>query len=137
MRIRVFKEKCTGCMQCSLACSLTKFGECNPKKSAIYVHRDEFEREEFPQVCRQCKKPFCVEACELDAFFETENVWQVNFEKCNLCRACLEACPFNAIFEFEMLILKCDLCGGEPQCVKYCATKAIVFKKGALGHNSC
>ena len=30
-------EKCTGCRECSVACSLYKFGECNPKKAAISI----------------------------------------------------------------------------------------------------
>ena len=50
----VYPEKCTGCRECSLACSLNKFGECNPKKAAITVIRDEFNRYELPIICFQC-----------------------------------------------------------------------------------
>jgi Fe-S-cluster-containing hydrogenase component 2 len=34
-------ELCIGCRICELICSLTKFGECNPKKSMIRVLRNE------------------------------------------------------------------------------------------------
>jgi Fe-S-cluster-containing hydrogenase component 2 len=29
------------------------------------------------------------------------------------------------------LALKCDLCGGDPECVKNCPQRAIVFAKSA------
>jgi len=33
-------DKCTGCRVCELVCSMTKFGEYNPKKSYIKVIRN-------------------------------------------------------------------------------------------------
>jgi Fe-S-cluster-containing hydrogenase component 2 len=36
--------------------------------------------------------------------------------------ACLEACPFGAVsFDHEHeTAIKCDLCGGDPKCAKFC-----------------
>ena len=46
--------------------------------------------------------------------------------------ACLEACPFGAIFfdSEQGVAIMCDLCGGDPACVKRCATGAIRYGKG-------
>lgn len=45
----------------------------------------------------------------------------IDEEKCIRCLACLEACPFEAIqVSPSGEMLKCDLCGGDPVCVKYC-----------------
>jgi Fe-S-cluster-containing hydrogenase component 2 len=37
-------------------------------------------------------------------------------------------CPFGAISLDGDRMIKCDLCEGDPQCVKWCATKALEFK---------
>ncbi len=45
----------------------------------------------------------------------------ISESKCIRCLACVEACPFGAIhIGPDREILKCDLCGGEPVCAKYC-----------------
>jgi Fe-S-cluster-containing hydrogenase component 2 len=66
-------ELCTGCRQCAIACSLNKFGECNPKKGAINVVRDEFERYEIPFVCLQCEDPECMAVCIKNAIYRDED----------------------------------------------------------------
>ena len=47
------------------------------------------------------------------------------------CRACVAACPFGAIryWPEDNKILKCDLCGGDPACVRYCATKILSLEE--------
>ncbi len=43
----------------------------------------------------------------------------------------MEACKFGAISlhpEKDIAVV-CDLCGGEPKCVKYCMQEALVFLK--------
>jgi Fe-S-cluster-containing hydrogenase component 2 len=44
---------------------------------------------------------------------------------------CEEACPFGNIFfsEQEQKTVKCELCNGNPQCVLFCATKALEFRE--------
>jgi len=39
------------------------------------------------------------------------------------------ACPYGniSIHKDERKMLKCDLCGGDPECVKFCATGAIQY----------
>jgi carbon-monoxide dehydrogenase iron sulfur subunit len=122
-------EKCTGCMQCALACSLKKFGECNPKKSAITLVRDEFDKFEMPVFCFQCEEAPCLAACSVNALYREDGIVKYDKEKCIGCRLCAIVCPFSAITTYQRDVIKCDLCGGDPTCVKYCATKAIVYEE--------
>ena len=61
--VKVKKELCTGCRLCELVCIHNKQGFVEPSRSRIQVYKNEFEGVEKPIVCRQCKKPECVEAC--------------------------------------------------------------------------
>jgi Fe-S-cluster-containing hydrogenase component 2 len=47
---------------------------------------------------------------------------------------CLLACPFGVIsFDAERgIIAKCDTCGGDPECVRFCAPRAIEFRESEL-----
>jgi Fe-S-cluster-containing hydrogenase component 2 len=45
----------------------------------------------------------------------------INDDVCTGCLDCVDACPFDAIpVGPNNEVLKCDLCGGDPLCVKYC-----------------
>lgn len=123
----VYPEKCTGCRLCSTACSLTKFGECNPKKGAINVVRDEFLRYEFPIVCFQCEDPACLKYCHQNAYSIKEGIIVRDADRCIGCRLCAVMCPYNAITAIDGEIIKCDLCDGDPKCVKYCSTDAVQY----------
>jgi Fe-S-cluster-containing hydrogenase component 2 len=109
---------------------LNKYGECNPKQGAINVVRDEFERYEMPVVCVQCEDPACEASCVKNAISRDEKgIIKVDKDKCIGCRMCVAACPFGAVFSFKGEIIKCDLCDGEPVCVKYCSTNAIRYEE--------
>ena len=122
-----YPELCTGCRMCALACSLVKHGICNPKHAAIYVARDEFERWEYPIVCMQCEDPVCVAVCPQNAYTIEDGVVVHDEEKCIGCRLCATLCPNAAINTMGVKVLKCDLCGGDPECVKFCTTQAIKY----------
>lgn len=122
-----YPEKCTGCRECALACSLSKFGECNPKKAAITVVRDEFERFEFPMVCFHCEDPVCMKYCHQSAYTMVDGVVIRDADRCIGCRMCAVLCPYNAISVLDGEVVKCDLCDGDPKCVKYCSTEAIQY----------
>ena len=122
-----YPELCTGCRMCALACSLKKHGECNPKHAAIYVARDEFERWEYPIVCMQCEDPVCEAVCPQNAYTVEEGVVVHDEERCIGCRLCATLCPNAAINTMGTKVLKCDLCGGDPECVKFCSTEAIKY----------
>ena len=125
-----YPDKCSGCRQCSISCALNKLGECNPKKGAISILRDEFARYEIQFVCLQCDEPECTTVCMKSAIAKGEDgIVRVDKEKCIGCRMCVVACPYGAITSFDGDIIKCDLCDGDPVCVKYCSTDAVIYEE--------
>lgn len=79
--------------------------------------------------------PWCLLACPTDAFHvdEAAGAKVIEEEKCSGCMLCMTACPatpkrirYNA---GKKVCLKCDLCGGDPQCVKFCPTGALTYTK--------
>ena len=48
------------------------------------------------------------------------------------CGACTVACPFgNIAFDPAVeIVVKCDLCKGEPACARFCPTKTLEFTSG-------
>ena len=128
--LHFYPEKCSGCRQCSIACSLKHFGECNPKAGAISIVRDDFDRFEMQFVCMHCDEPQCAAACMTKAMYKDEDgIVKRDEDKCIGCRMCVVACTYAAVNSLNDKIIKCDLCDGDPLCVKYCSTKAIVYEE--------
>ena len=126
-RLFIDSTVCTGCRLCEAICSFVHTdGETLPSLARIRVHLNiplgHFE----PMVCRQCTNPMCIQACPEGALTQNKKTGApvLDQQKCNLCFLCMDACPFNAIFfnEQERMVLLCDLCGGDPVCVKFCRT---------------
>ena len=121
--IAVTPSLCTGCIQCELVCSINKTGRASPLWSRIHIVKD-FEKGSFlPIVCRQCNPAPCVDACPEEAVKKSADTGAVSIDEdlCIQCNSCVSACPFGAItIAPDDSILVCDLCGGDPACVKFC-----------------
>jgi anaerobic carbon-monoxide dehydrogenase iron sulfur subunit len=82
-------------------------------------------------MCLQCEEAGCMALCPAGAITEdsASGALLVNGLKCIKCRMCIQICPFGCNFfdSRSHKILKCDLCGGDPQCAKACPSGAIVY----------
>lgn len=127
--------QCVGCRTCEIVCSLAHDGMCQPSLSRIHTEYDPTKTlaklAVMADVCRQCNMADCYLACEYDALILDPDTGAriIDPNKCLGCGECLAACPWDMIVENgdTGLCTKCDLCGGDPQCVKYCPANAITY----------
>jgi Fe-S-cluster-containing dehydrogenase component len=128
----MYPDLCVGCHLCSYACSLVKFGELSKTKTAIRIVRQDGKLE-YPNFCIQCEDKTCMKYCPTDALVWNPQVGTVELldERCIGCGICAIKCEYSAIQFLEREVIKCNLCGGDPACVKYCPTEAIQYKESA------
>lgn len=127
-------EKCVGCRTCEAVCSLKNTGRVQPSRSRIKVVRYE-ERGQYhnfiPMVCQQCSTPLCMEACPTNAISRSAETGAMVVDEaaCVGCKVCSIACPIGGISidQVSNTAYKCDLCGGDPECVKYCDAEALSY----------
>ncbi len=124
--------KCVGCGTCEMVCSLSHEDICSPTLSRMRVVRQEREGYNVPITCSECEKPACLNVCPVGAISRDKDSGMVVVDAyhCIGCRQCVRACPFGHMsYNFEKkTAFKCDLCGGDPQCVRFCWMKAIEYK---------
>ena len=129
--LNIIPEKCTGCLQCEMACSFDNEGLFNPARSRIKVFNFHEQARFVPYTCTQCADAWCAKACPVDAIVINQQTGakEVREDACVGCRVCTIACPFGTInFNTDTgKVIKCDLCGGDPECAKACPTQAIVY----------
>jgi len=129
--LHIDPEKCTGCLQCELACSYDNEGVFNPAKSRIKVFNFHNEGRFVPYTCTQCAEAWCMQACPVDAIqLDHETGAKIVHDNiCVGCKVCTIACPFGTINYNAQTgkVIKCDLCEGDPECAKACPTDAIVY----------
>jgi Fe-S-cluster-containing dehydrogenase component len=126
-------ERCTGCRQCEMVCSVFHTGASNPSRSRVKIIKWEDMGVYLPMVCNHCEQAYCVEVCPTKACHrDPGNNGRVTIDKkrCIGCRTCILACPFgHPFFDVqERVTVKCDHCDGDPQCVRFCEVKAISYK---------
>ncbi|HWP98010.1 MAG TPA: 4Fe-4S dicluster domain-containing protein [Syntrophomonadaceae bacterium] len=134
MENRVFYidyHKCVGCGTCEMVCSLVHEQACSPALSRIRVVRYRKEAYNVPVTCASCERPPCLDICPVGAIHKDRDSGEVSVwdEICIGCRQCSQACPFGHMnYNVQKgIAFKCDHCGGDPQCVKFCWTGAIEF----------
>jgi len=142
---------CSGCRICEQVCSLKHEGVVNPAKSRIRILPFPPGPIDVPIVCFNCDDHPCVNACQAGklgfgegsgamTYDEKTHTIKVDPEICNgwrRCHNCYDACVKHGrggrIFfhppphDYAMV---CDLCGGDPECVKYCPGGCLGCKPG-------
>ena len=123
-------DKCTTCRLCELVCSERHTGAYRPSWSHIRVAVNVEDALYYPRVCIQCDEAPCIDKCPTDALVRDPqtNAVVVIAEKCNACGECETACPYGAIYLWDSMAHKCDLCGGDPECVRFCAPGALCYE---------
>lgn len=123
--------KCTGCLQCELACSYENEKVFNPAKSRIKVFNFHDEGRFVPYTCTQCDEAWCMHACPVDAIKLNlaNGSKDIHEDICVGCKVCTIACPFGTVnYNADTgKVIKCDLCGGDPKCASACPTDAITY----------
>jgi carbon-monoxide dehydrogenase iron sulfur subunit len=119
---------CTGCRQCMTACSFRNYRTYNYDLSLCKVI--DGPHGGFVRVhCQHCKDPMCMAACPAGAISKDESTGYVTIDKmlCIGCKACMWACPISIpqLQRGLKVMAKCDMCGGDPECIKVCSAKAI------------
>ncbi|MDQ1331648.1 MAG: hypothetical protein QG578_1916 [Thermodesulfobacteriota bacterium] len=124
-------QKCTGCRLCELVCSVMHDGISNPARSRIKIVKWEDEGRYVPMICQQCEDAPCKNVCPVGAISRDADYGflAIDHTLCIGCRSCVSVCPFGAMNynQIDKKVFKCDLCGGQPQCVRFCDMKAVDF----------
>ena len=131
--LTIIPDKCTGCMQCELACSWVQTGTFQPSRSVIRVNVFDEEASYAPYTCVQCDEAWCMNACPVNAIaIDPTGAKVVIGELCVGCHLCTIACPFGTVFTLPGTdyASKCNLCGGQPACATACPTGAIEWGDG-------
>ena len=125
MKIKVQKDRCSGCRLCRQICAIEHFGEINPAKAALRIEAQFPQPGKYkPHVCIQCGK--CAEACPETAISENSaGAYIVDTAKCTNCGACVGVCPQDVVFQHPDLdhVIICNFC---MRCTQLCNTGAIV-----------
>jgi len=129
--LEIDAAKCTGCLQCEMACSYVKEGVFNPAKSRIKVFTFHDLGRFSPYTCTQCAEAWCLHACPVEAIVTNSatGAKEVVSDRCVGCKVCTIACPFGTVnYNTDSgKVIKCDLCGGDPACASACPTAAITY----------
>ncbi len=129
-RIVIDPNLCDGCGICQLICAVEKEKQWHPAASRILLNR-RGGGWIHPVVCQHCDSPPCAVFCVMNLISKDDQSGLTIREetRCIGCRACEAVCPFSAAvwIKDRDVVVHCDLCGGQPQCVLYCPNEALQF----------
>lgn len=134
-RLIVHPDKCTSCRQCELSCSFKKTGRFSLADARLRVLIRQEDAYSVPVVCQHCDDAECMDVCPAGAIHRDpmSGAVVISEELCLGCGACADACPENAIrIDADGNVAKCDLCNGDPECVKACIAGALEYGESDL-----
>lgn len=73
-----------------------------------------------------------MKVCPVRAISRNEaGVVTINYDRCIGCKLCKNACALGNMSYSPRLrkVFKCDQCGGDPKCVRYCPGGALSFEE--------
>ncbi len=130
--IEILHSNCVGCRLCEMICSLSHEDECSTTKSRIRIVRDEEFGNNLVSLCMQCTDAYCIESCTFGALSRDEKTGAVvvDDKSCTGCEECIAVCPVDGLSldKEKGIVFKCDLCGGDPECVKFCSRNTLTLK---------
>ncbi|MBM4272416.1 MAG: twin-arginine translocation signal domain-containing protein [Deltaproteobacteria bacterium] len=125
------RQNCTGCRACEYACSVFHTGVVRPSVARVHVmkYKDVID---VPVICWHCSDRPCIEACPTTpkaiVADPNHNGIILNEKIClgAKCLKCKEVCPADYVWvnPDNGQPLLCDMCAGEPACVKACADQS-------------
>jgi carbon-monoxide dehydrogenase iron sulfur subunit len=131
--IAIHPKMCTGCRACEIACVFRREEAFGTSSARVRIVKEEAEGADIPFLCQLCETPACVAACPPRALHKDADTGIIVLDliACTRCLDCRTACPYDSVFVHPEtgLPLICDLCQGDPACVKRCSTRAIFWEK--------
>jgi carbon-monoxide dehydrogenase iron sulfur subunit len=136
--VLVDKGLCSGCRTCEAVCSThNSQGRTSSALARVVLEKDYLKGNYEANTCFQCVEPLCLPACPVEAIvIDTKsgtNARIIDEELCMGAQDCIAACgkvftPPRPRFDVERgVAIKCHLCFGDPQCVKFCPYGALQF----------
>jgi len=131
--LHITPRLCIGCRTCEMTCAFSHPVDGQPGTSRIRIDSDPKGRPGRSKVavCLQCEEAGCVAACPANALWRNPETGAVHHrpERCIGCRSCVSACPFGNMHREAATDspVKCDLCGGDPKCTRFCPSGTLVY----------
>ncbi|MFW9908070.1 MAG: 4Fe-4S dicluster domain-containing protein [Candidatus Thorarchaeota archaeon] len=130
-QLSVDYTKCTGCRICELACTARNEGRFQPSLARLKIVKYDDLGLDIPNVCGPCEQAPCVDICPVYAIRKNpiSKMTYLEEDRCILCKSCVGVCVNGVILldTESMRIIKCDHCGGKPECAEVCPTGAIQY----------
>ena len=137
--------KCDGCRECETACATRHKGSRKIARKRIGIlgggpgNGDEKGTFFVPSTCQQCVDPPCMAICPKNAIRRDSDPERVVLDTslCVGCTMCVSACPTGSMaFAHDVgLPYKCELCDGDPECVRVCERRALEYRPAYKLHH--
>jgi len=129
--VYVEQDRCLACRDCERVCFFKETIGNGYQNNMIRIFMDLDEREIYAVTCLHCEDAPCMEICTVEAIIRdpSTNAVVVDPSLCVGCEMCIAACPYGNIHfdDNRQVAVKCDLCGGDPKCVKNCMAGALKY----------